>query len=116
MQTDTKCSDTKLVEIPDKVRTECCNSYLTFEHAQEDKDSTNEIDYLEDCEVGYMRDDPEDDCEDIDECERGEHNCSRTSQCVNTDGSFYCDEVERKTCGDGYRLNEDGSFCEGKVT
>ena len=42
---------------------------------------------------------------DIDECERGEHNCNQT--CSNTLGSFEC------SCTAGYTLQGDGATCAG---
>lgn len=44
---------------------------------------------------------------DINECVGKAHNCSQN--CSNTDGSFQC------VCVTGYRLNEDGQTCDGKV-
>ncbi|XP_063046502.1 EGF-containing fibulin-like extracellular matrix protein 2a isoform X2 [Engraulis encrasicolus] len=47
------------------------------------------------CPLGY---EPEgDSCIDIDECERGEHDCMPSQECINTQGAFTCQ------CPDGYR-------------
>ena len=43
------------------------------------------------------------DCDDVDECETGEHNCAENQKCTNTIGSFFCD------CKPGYRMDFDGN-------
>ena len=44
---------------------------------------------------------------DFDECQSdSSNNCEQV--CVNVPASFFCD------CRDGYRLNGDGSSCDGK--
>ena len=43
---------------------------------------------------------------DIDECEKGSHDCHINANCTNTPGSYNC------TCRPGYTGNE--SICKGK--
>jgi len=64
------------------------------------------------------------DCEDVDECENGTHNCTITEYCVNTVGSFMClpwpvvtttKKPEPKTatpCSKGFRWNAETLKCE----
>ncbi|KAI4819529.1 hypothetical protein KUCAC02_004774 [Chaenocephalus aceratus] len=47
------------------------------------------------CPLGYEAQD--DSCVDINECERDEHDCQPSQQCINTLGAFTCQ------CPDGYR-------------
>ncbi|XP_042349831.1 EGF-containing fibulin-like extracellular matrix protein 2a [Plectropomus leopardus] len=47
------------------------------------------------CPLGYEA--QGDSCEDINECERDEHDCQPSQQCINTLGAFTCQ------CPDGYR-------------
>ena len=53
-------------------------------------------------------------CTDINECERGLHNCGSNSQCHNEQGGFRC------TCLPGFMDKEagitDGTQCVGKYT
>ena len=44
---------------------------------------------------------------DINECVTNNGGCQQG--CVNTGGGFYC------TCPDGYRLNDEGFLCKGKL-
>lgn len=44
---------------------------------------------------------------DIDECGENFHTCEQT--CINDPGSYHC------SCNTGYRLNLNGSDCDGKV-
>ena len=44
-------------------------------------------------------------CTDIDECERGVSECDQG--CHNNDGSYMC------SCDDGFKLNNDGLYCDG---
>ena len=44
---------------------------------------------------------------DIDECSEGIDRCAQN--CHNAVGSYAC------SCDDGYRINEDGRTCNGKV-
>ncbi|XP_022653508.1 EGF-containing fibulin-like extracellular matrix protein 1 isoform X1 [Varroa jacobsoni] len=46
-------------------------------------------------------------CVDVNECERGTHNCSHVALCVNHAGSFECVKLARKSvsCLPGYRFN-----------
>ncbi|XP_067952046.1 fibulin-1-like isoform X2 [Watersipora subatra] len=45
-------------------------------------------------------------CEDINECERGIHNCLSRGHCTNTQGSFRC------RCDNGYALNSVSNTCQ----
>ena len=47
-------------------------------------------------------------CTDVDECERGEYQCSQ--HCQNSVGSYYC------YCNPGYVRTANGLDCEGKCT
>lgn len=47
-------------------------------------------------------------CADIDECSRGEHECSQI--CNNTLGGHFC------SCENGYQLQNDGITCEGTIS
>ena len=44
---------------------------------------------------------------DINECLRGTHLCDQ--HCININGSYTC------TCGEGYRMNDNGYQCNGKT-
>ncbi|XP_072361964.1 thrombomodulin [Scyliorhinus torazame] len=57
-----------------------------------------------DCPVGYILDEDQGQCYDIDECQSGE--CDQ--ECVNTHGSFKCN------CKEGFELQEDGTTCESE--
>ena len=46
-------------------------------------------------------------CLDINECEDDNGGCSHN--CTNTEGNFEC------SCGDGYKLDSDGSTCAGTI-
>jgi fibulin 1/2 len=50
-------------------------------------------------------------CEDIDEC-RTPYRCSSFEECINTPGSFRCQE-KGNLCGAGYVLDKDTGFCVG---
>lgn len=53
------------------------------------------------CQMGYMGDCNQ--CEDVDECATGTHNCDKLGQgCVNSEGSFAC------VCRDGFIPAKDG--------
>ena len=54
------------------------------------------------------------DCIDIDECEENAHNCSRNQICVNTEGSFRCDQWDSSgplLCPRGYRIDPESETC-----
>ena len=56
-------------------------------------------------------------CIDIDECEENLHNCSKTDVCVNTEGSFKCDQWNAESsngnilCPRGYRIDPIKELC-----
>ena len=56
------------------------------------------------CDKGYERKTDANDCTDVDECKLSRHACHPSSQCVNTEGSYYC------TCPRGMHLS--GQACE----
>ena len=60
-------------------------------------------DFAEDnpCPVGFQEQGGK--CEDINECQTGQHDCLESQRCDNTLGSFLC--VRFTTCGTGYTLN-----------
>ncbi|PIC33121.1 hypothetical protein B9Z55_013219 [Caenorhabditis nigoni] len=49
-------------------------------------------------------------CNDIDECMTG-HNCGAGEECVNTPGSFRCQQ-KGNLCAHGYEVNDATGFCE----
>ena len=49
---------------------------------------------------------------DVDECYHGTHNCSITSNCINTNGSFMC-ACDTELSRDGSGWSGDGVVCEG---
>ncbi|EGT36148.1 CBN-FBL-1 protein [Caenorhabditis brenneri] len=49
-------------------------------------------------------------CNDIDECQTG-HNCGAGEECVNTPGSFRCQQ-KGNLCAHGYEVNDATGFCE----
>ncbi|CAB1412373.1 unnamed protein product [Pleuronectes platessa] len=62
-----------------------------------------------DCRDGYQLENDEVNCEDINECQLGSHNCVSGQTCINTEGSFRC---QRETsCGTGYEL-QDNNNCK----
>ena len=63
----------------------------------------NPEDFSEDnpCPVGFQEQGGK--CEDINECQTGQHDCLEGQRCDNTLGSFLC--VRFTTCGTGYTLN-----------
>lgn len=60
-----------------------------------------------DCDKNGFQTGSDGKCEDIDECERGDHNCdTENGECVNLKGKFKCQ------CSKGYRLNRKTNKCE----
>ncbi|CAF88429.1 unnamed protein product, partial [Tetraodon nigroviridis] len=57
------------------------------------------------CAPGYEPQGDRDSCVDVDECERDEHDCQPSQECINTLGAFTCQ------CPDGYR--KVGTECIG---
>nr|WBB28751.1 fibrillin 2-like protein [Yponomeuta cagnagella] len=64
------------------------------------------------CPPGF-RSGPDDECLDIDECEEHLDDCQRLSQhCINTHGSFFCQDHVSKRCGPGFVVNRATGICE----
>ncbi|TWW64556.1 Fibulin-1 [Takifugu flavidus] len=57
------------------------------------------------CFSGFQLKDDGVNCEDIDECVVGTHNCFQGLECINMEGSFLC--RKRTSCGPGYELKSD---------
>ncbi|XP_072945783.1 uncharacterized protein [Epargyreus clarus] len=52
-------------------------------------------------------------CEDVDECAIGKDDCNKISQfCINTRGSFYCQDQVSKHCPPGFKTNPSTNKCE----
>ena len=60
----------------------------------------------EDCLKGYERNNPDSCCADIDECQRGTHDCPDDSTCFNTQGSFTC------VCNNGNEPSQGSNSCK----
>uniref|UniRef100_A0A8C4FGX0 Fibulin 1 n=1 Tax=Dicentrarchus labrax TaxID=13489 RepID=A0A8C4FGX0_DICLA len=59
------------------------------------------------CHDGYQLHKDGVNCQDVNECLTGSHNCMLGQACINTEGSFRC---QRETgCGTGYELKNDNS-------
>ncbi|XP_073336936.1 fibulin-1-like isoform X2 [Pagrus major] len=59
------------------------------------------------CHDGYQLCKDGVNCEDVNECLTGSHNCVTGQVCINTEGSFRC---QRETsCGTGYELKDDNA-------
>uniref|UniRef100_A0A671VIF5 Fibulin-1 n=1 Tax=Sparus aurata TaxID=8175 RepID=A0A671VIF5_SPAAU len=59
------------------------------------------------CHDGYQLRQDGVNCEDVNECLTGSHNCVIGQGCINTEGSFRC---QRETsCGTGYELKDDNA-------
>ncbi|XP_049881665.1 fibulin-1-like isoform X2 [Pectinophora gossypiella] len=64
------------------------------------------------CPPGF-RAGPTDECLDIDECEEHLDDCQRLSQhCINTHGSFFCQDHVSKRCTPGFKVNKVTGICE----
>lgn len=64
------------------------------------------------CPPGF-RAGPDDECIDIDECEERLDDCQRLSQhCINTHGSFFCQDHVSKRCAPGFKVNPGTGICE----
>lgn len=62
------------------------------------------------CIDGYSRDEPDGDCEDMNECQLGLHTCTAAQRCDNTAGSYAC--IRIAGCGTGYTLNHNTGECD----
>ncbi|KAG7174672.1 Fibrillin-2-like 3, partial [Homarus americanus] len=62
------------------------------------------------CQVGFSRDESDQKCEDMNECQLGLHSCTETQRCDNTIGSFAC--IRIAGCGTGYTLNHNTGECD----
>ncbi|XP_028175893.1 fibulin-2-like [Ostrinia furnacalis] len=52
-------------------------------------------------------------CEDVDECATNKDDCNRISQfCINTRGSFYCQDQASKYCPPGFKIDPRTNKCE----
>ncbi|XP_059057895.1 latent-transforming growth factor beta-binding protein 4-like isoform X2 [Achroia grisella] len=88
-------------------------------YSEESPDATTEIAGNTDsaprndiCPVGF-RAGPDDECLDIDECEERLDDCQRLSQhCINTHGSFFCQDHVSKRCTPGFKVNSVTGICE----
>ncbi|XP_026317325.1 uncharacterized protein LOC113228275 [Hyposmocoma kahamanoa] len=64
------------------------------------------------CPPGF-RAGPKDDCIDVDECEEHLDDCNRLSQyCINTHGSFFCQDHVSRRCKPGFSANFNTGICE----
>ncbi|CAG5037639.1 unnamed protein product [Parnassius apollo] len=64
------------------------------------------------CPPGF-RAGPDDECLDIDECEERLDDCQRLSQhCINTHGSYFCQDHVSKRCAPGFKVNAVTGICE----
>jgi hypothetical protein len=63
------------------------------------------------CDPGYSRNFLNE-CEDINECENGDHNCDRFEKCENVEGGFDCIRID---CESGLKFNYETEVCEGKI-
>ncbi|CAG5058296.1 unnamed protein product [Parnassius apollo] len=64
------------------------------------------------CPPGFTSGENEE-CEDVDECATHKDDCNALSQfCINTRGSFYCQDKVSKHCPPGFKINPDTNKCE----
>ncbi|XP_045456482.1 fibulin-1-like [Melitaea cinxia] len=64
------------------------------------------------CPIGF-RAGPDDECIDIDECEETLDDCQRLSQhCINSHGSYFCQDHVSKRCAPGFKVNGATGICE----
>lgn len=62
------------------------------------------------CQPGYHREETDGDCQDLNECQLGQHSCATTQRCDNTIGSYACTRIAG--CGTGYTLNHNTDQCD----
>ena len=62
------------------------------------------------CSNGFKLNTETNNCDDINECELGLHNCTIEYRCDNKIGSFMC--VREQSCGTGYTYNVDTRQCD----
>lgn len=60
---------------------------------------------IEDCEKGYVFDEVQGSCQDVDECDNGENTCKYSQLCVNTNGTYSC------ICPEGFVQKGFGNKC-----
>ncbi|CAK1546756.1 unnamed protein product [Leptosia nina] len=64
------------------------------------------------CPPGFIMDSNEE-CNDVDECDANKDDCNKMSQfCINTRGSFYCQDKVSKHCPPGFKTNPRTNKCE----
>lgn len=80
-----------------------------FDGFQLGNDGFSCIELRQVCEKG-SKDNGRGDCEDINECDLEESFCSKYEKCVNTVGSFMCEEIN--ICPEGFHFKEDTKRCE----
>ncbi|XP_021966879.1 fibulin-1 [Folsomia candida] len=62
------------------------------------------------CRSGYYRDPITGSCQDVNECQTGQHSCLASQRCDNSPGSYSC--IRITGCGTGYTLNSRSGQCE----
>ncbi|CAL8134912.1 unnamed protein product [Orchesella dallaii] len=62
------------------------------------------------CKTGFYRDPITRSCQDINECQTGQHQCLSSQRCDNSPGSYSC--IRITGCGTGYTLNSQTGQCE----
>lgn len=86
----------------DECDTNPCKSFEDCENTQGS--------YQCQCQLGYRREEPDEDCQDMNECQLELHTCTSTQRCDNTIGSYVC--VRIAGCGTGYTLNHNTGLCD----
>lgn len=66
------------------------------------------------CPDGYVMDELQGKCVDIDECKENLHKCLSTQYCHNKIGDYQCLTKNDITCQPGYIYNNESSACDGK--
>ncbi|XP_063889085.1 fibrillin-2-like isoform X3 [Scylla paramamosain] len=86
----------------DECATNPCKAFEVCENSQGS--------YQCQCLAGYSREEPDGDCEDMNECQLDLHTCTSTQRCDNTVGSYAC--IRIAGCGTGYTLNHNTGECD----